>query len=500
MTLLTITKGDIAVSLDLAELTGMADQNFRPDPDSELTSTTGPKIESPTTSSSADANGDIASSTSVSTADPLLLEALANLTARVDAMSTPLTPPVSPPSSSPSPPSPSESSSEPPSSEPPAIATAAPNPGDSITLSEIFEASGKKHRSDAGAYRRSLVMFESCVRQYRDTGELVYLNPKVGDENRDNLIVPPDTGSAYTDHRITDPVVVSKIYADELDYFVRMLTNAGAAQATANKYYRYISSVLTIAFDRRLIDRKPLIKKLPKGRRRAKQIATDDLVSWWKATHDPNWRSTLWWQRMTILLACYGMRIGDASLIRWHGQDLDDELREGFYPSPVCPKSVVRNAKIESPFGWLCYTPEKQSDSKPEPLCLPVSSLLYENLIQTPVEERKSFICPVSPTHGYYRKNSKRFLAAWNTQLHRAEVPGDRSFDRHDCRRACKSTYTVQFGNSFLAGSITGHASRDETDKSYTEFAELQIKAVEEYRLNELFRAASLEVLNRQAG
>lgn len=91
-------------------------------------------------------------------------------------------------------------------SPPPAIATA--DEPKTPTLMEVFERSGRTQTAEAGTYRRVLTIFEACVRQYEDAKEILFLNPKVGDGNRDNLIVIPNTGTAYIDHRIGYPVVV----------------------------------------------------------------------------------------------------------------------------------------------------------------------------------------------------------------------------------------------------------------------------------------------------
>lgn len=255
---------------------------------------------------------------------------------------------------------------------------------------------------------------------------------------------------------------------------------------TIRKQWRYLSHIMRVAKAKGLMAEVPKLQRLPTVDPDVRIVPDEHLERFYLACALATWpqldcmSAPDWWRGSVVIWRIYGLRCCELhNRLPWRSERTKHDLKKdwpspGVYEDPVCPMKLIRPLGIRSPYGWLVYTPKKQTWAKPSPLVLPLHPVARAHLDR--IRGDRQFVFPRS-------KANKAFNAQWDRLLEAAHIPDDDRFLRHDLRRTCEDGY------GSVGQHVTGHAKRSVSTRYYRNFAKRTAQAIRKIKLPPSFSA-----------
>lgn len=140
--------------------------------------------------------------------------------------------------------------------------------------------------------------------------------------------------------------------------------------------------------------------------------------------------------------------------------------------------------RSRSPFGWLCYTPQKQRRRKPQPLILPMPRIVAEHFRALGPLRPGGTIFDWPRAHKSFATQWRKIVAAAGVQPRADFAADDAPAAVHvsDLRKSCATAHNRNARG--VAPLVLGHAPRGEslvTDRHYINADQLLVDAFETF-------------------
>lgn len=211
------------------------------------------------------------------------------------------------------------------------------------------------------------------------------------------------------------------------------------------------------------------IRQFPRSRSAKRVASTEEVGAWYKWTHEAAWPSgqpvpaPLWWRTLIVLISHYGFRTRDNFDLKW-----EDIFWEAQCPNEDAPWKCVH--------GWIRMTPRKTARKKPDPLVLPMTTVVRAHLmscweasgkpqtgrvLKCPVKRKTARTLPDGQASN--RTTQDHLQAERRRQQRRAGI--ERPYTFNQLRKTC-NTWLRRIDRE-LGRLVLGHASRDVNDEYY---------------------------------
>lgn len=270
--------------------------------------------------------------------------------------------------------------------------------------------------------------------------------------------------------------MLDEISEDQLDLFSLSLRDRGLSERTVNKHCGYLQVVLDMCGPRRSgmtglgrrlghLESVPRFERLPERSAKRTRVATvgeiDRMIECCTVAQNPTRQPGLKWQAALRLFAWAGLRRNDLFV----NLKLSHWIRE-----TRCPVSEVQ---VDWPWGWLSFVPQKTEGRKPEPLVIPLSRALSNDLAQI---NRPSGGDP--PLLGFACGNVQ-----WRREFARIQTAAGITslYTFKDLRKTANAHWQQAVGIG-TGSMFLGHSARGVNAEHYTESVLLMVKAAQQLR------------------
>ncbi len=283
---------------------------------------------------------------------------------------------------------------------------------------------------------------------------------------------------------------VRQIRTKHFERWQRKLQQSGLSAATVNRYMRGIVQVMRAGEKHRIIKSVPSAEMLPVIPATKYYLTPENVAKLWDAADGMSWpringiTAAEFWKCAIVLLWTYGFRTQE--LISF-----DDE-RPSLKWSGICFEVDTPNpgGEAKNAFGWLTYTPQKQSWAKPTPLYLPLTPTARAALeiLQGAKSQSDGRVFPVP-------RGSSAFYKAWVELQAKADLSlkDGGTFQLKAFRRSA-ATYLENHRHG-LGGAVGGWADRESSGvmtKHYRVTEGMLVEQLATYKVPECFESLLL--------
>lgn len=356
------------------------------------------------------------------------------------------------------------------------------------TLSQFFEAhmAGLKAPKVAGQIRAALTHLENRVRVCDTHGIVIVPLRKQGHSQRVQPIVRRCPKCDASSRNTTGTPKASEFDPTTFDAWVSCMIGDTFSADTCTRYLKQIRSVMWAMVDVDFSLKIPRRMRVPRGRKSIRLVPEKDLAGFYRATDSATWKSGLWWRVWLSLMVTYGWRPSTATMLLWEGEGRY-RPREGVYFGKTAPHDELRQAGVEFPHGSIVVIPSKESGSKPDPLVLPQSKVVRQNLwaASRQLKDDTGQVLPVGDERGSYALREHQYRNAFRA-IQKAGGCGDWT-PKH-----LRKTFETRYGTQFTpedARFVSGHADRSISGRHYLDMTVRIIDQIDRFELSQLLEA-----------
>ena len=198
----------------------------------------------------------------------------------------------------------------------------------------------------------------------------------------------------------------------------------------------------------------------------------------------------LLWETLVVGFCVYGFRTQEQVRYETDKDPLQWERITDQTAHPGDAKGL--HGPVESPCGWLTYTPQKQKRMKPEPLHLPLVAC-YRAHLDAIRERLENPMQPRGPVFAVPMSN-EAFYAQWKAIVARAGIApkatstgAQAAYEIRHLRKTA-ATWIGNHAGKDVAELVLGHADRSVSGTHYVEQAEKVVAALATLPLPESFQ------------